>query len=81
MFNISPVIASLSFSNIPSSLAIAVAVKIWSPVIIIVFIPASLAFSIEAFASSLGGSIIPMRPNKDKSFSKTSLVNSFGNSV
>ena len=39
-----PVIASCPSSNIPNSLAIAIAVDLWSPVIITVFIPAVLHF-------------------------------------
>ena len=62
-------IASSSFSRIPNFFAIAVAVILWSPVIITVFIPAVLHFSTASFASSLGGSIIPTIPMKIKSFS------------
>ena len=53
----------------PKLFAIAVAVTLWSPVIITVFIPAVLHFSTAIFASSLGGSIIPTIPRKTKSFS------------
>ena len=66
-----PVIASSSFSNIPNFLAIAMAVILWSPVIITVFIPADLHFSTASFASSLGGSIIPYIPTNVKSFSNS----------
>ena len=59
-----PVKASSSFSKIPSSFAIAAPVILWSPVIITVFIPALLHFSIATFTSGLGGSIIPHIPNK-----------------
>ena len=65
----SPVIASSSFSNIPNFFAIAVAVILWSPVIITVFIPAVLHFSTAFFASSLGGSIIPTNPTNINSLS------------
>ena len=57
-----PVIASSSFSKIPKALAIAIAVILWSPVIITVLIPAVLHFSTASFTSSLGGSIIPTIP-------------------
>ena len=66
-----PVIASSSFSNIPNCCAIAVAVILWSPVIITVFIPAFLHFWTACFASSLGGSIIPHIPTNVKSLSKS----------
>ena len=68
-----PVIASSSFSSIPNCFAIAVAVILWSPVIITVFIPADLHFSTAFFASSLGGSIIPTIPTKIKSDSSFSI--------
>ena len=64
-----PVKASLSSFNIPSFLAIATAVILWSPVIITVFIPAFLHFSTAFFASILGGSIIPTIPINVKSLS------------
>ena len=73
-----PVIASSSFSNIPNFLAIAVAVILWSPVIITVFIPAVLHFSTAIFASSLGGSIIPTIPTNIKSFSIFSISSFVG---
>ena len=64
-----PVIAFVFSSYIPSSLAIAFAVITWSPVIIIVLIPASLHVFIEFGTSSLGGSIIPTIPIKVRLFS------------
>ena len=67
--NSNPVSASLSSVNIPSFFAIAIAVTLWSPVIITVFIPAFLHFSTAFFASSLGGSIIPTIPTNVKSLS------------
>ena len=57
-----PVIAKSPFFNIPNSLAIALAVEIWSPVIITVFIPAFLHVSTASSTPSLGGSIIPINP-------------------
>ncbi|MBT9169296.1 MAG: hypothetical protein DDT19_02654 [Syntrophomonadaceae bacterium] len=50
--------------RIPNSLAIASAVSLWSPVIIIGFMPAPLQTSIASLASFLGGSIIPTIPTK-----------------
>ena len=57
---------------IPSSFAIATAVFLWSPVIIIGVIPAFLASTIESFTSVLGGSIIPTIPTTTRSFSISS---------
>ena len=71
-----PVTASSSPSSIPSCLAIATAVVLWSPVIITVFIPAVLHFSTAVLTSSLGGSIIPTIPMYVKSFS-ISFISSF----
>ena len=79
-----PVIASSSFSSIPSFLAIAIAVILWSPVIITVFIPAFLHFSTAFFASSLGGSIIPAIPTYIRSVSMffiSSFVGLWSNSL
>ena len=73
-----PVIASSPSLNIPSSFAIAEAVITWSPVIITGFIPAFLQTATACFASGLGGSIIPTRPIKIKSFSNASGFMSFG---
>jgi len=58
-----------SSSAIPSSLAIARAVSLWSPVIIIVLIPALLKVFTESFASGRGGSIIPTKPTNVRSSS------------
>ena len=74
----SPVSASFSFSKIPSCFAIAIAVILWSPVIITVFIPAVLHFSTACFASSRGGSIIPNIPINIKLFSMFSSSSLFG---
>ena len=73
-----PVNASLSFSNIPKAFAIAIAVILWSPVIITVFIPAVLHLCTASFTSSLGGSIIPTIPIYIKSFSKLAMSSSVG---
>ena len=70
-----PSIASLSLSIIPTFFAIAVAVSIESPVIIIGLMPAFLHKMTLFLTLSLGGSIIPKIPAKDKSFS------SFSNSL
>ena len=59
------------FVAIFNSFAIAYAVSGWSPVIIIGFKPAVLHFSIAVFTSGRGGSIIPTRPEKIKSSSKS----------
>ena len=56
-----------------SSFAIAEAVVIWSPVIMMVLIPALLATSIASLTSGLAGSIIPTKPRKVKFSSKFSL--------
>ena len=64
----------------PNDFAIAIAVILWSPVIITVLIPASLHFATASFTSSLGGSIIPHIPVKINSpsiFSISSLVGLF----
>ena len=41
----------------------------WSPVIITVFIPALLHSAMASFTPSLGGSIIPIKPQNVKLFS------------
>ena len=60
---------------IPTSLAIAIAVSIESPVIIIGLIPAFLHKMTLSLTLSLGGSIIPKIPANNKLFS------SFSNSL
>ena len=62
--NSCPVKAISPSSIIPISFAIAAAVVLWSPVIITVFIPALLASLTASYTSSLGGSIIAIRPTK-----------------
>ena len=57
---------------ISSSKPIAVAVSLWSPVIITTWIPASLHFSTAFFTSGRIGSIIPTKPTKIKSSSEIS---------
>ena len=64
-----PVIALSWAPNIFNSFAIALAVAIWSPVIITVFIPARRQVLTASFTPSLGGSIIPTNPTKFKLFS------------
>ena len=69
---ISPICASSSSSDIawnsapliarpgmPSSFAIAAAVTAWSPVIILIWMPASCAVAIAVFAADRGGSTMP----------------------
>ena len=63
--NSSPVMAKSCPFKIPNSFAIALAVAIWSPVIITVFIPAFLQVLTASFTPSLGGSIIPISPYKN----------------
>ena len=48
----------------PSARAIAAAVAAWSPVIIMVRMPAAFALAIAAAASGRGGSIMPTKPAK-----------------
>ncbi len=58
---------------IPISFAIASAVTLWSPVAIITLIPALWQRAMEVLASGLGGSIIPEKPAKTRSFGPASL--------
>ena len=53
----------------PISLAMAKAVCLWSPVIIIGLMPAFKHFLTASLTSGLGGSIMPTRPTKIKSSS------------
>ena len=78
--NSAPVIASLDDCIIFKSFPIAVAVSIWSPVIIIGLIPAFLQLSIASYTSGLQGSIIPTKPINVKSFSMLSGSKLFGSS-
>ncbi len=80
LFNSSPV-NILPSVNISSSEAMAAAVSLWSPVIIITLIPAVLHFLIASFASFLGGSIIPISPLKINSFSTLFSVKLFLSSI
>ena len=64
-----PVMAISPSSNMPICFAMAVAVILWSPVIITGLMPALLASATAALDSSLGGSIMEIRPRKMKSFS------------
>ena len=57
-----PVTATSPSLYIPICLAMAVAVTLWSPVIITGFIPAPIAVATASTASSLGGSIIATSP-------------------
>ena len=69
-----PSIASASFFSIPICFAMAEAVILWSPVIIIGLIPALIQLSTAPFDSSLGGSIIEINPTKISSFSSSKLI-------
>ena len=60
---------SSSVTIIPNFSAIALAVSLWSPVIITGIIPASLHSETACFASSRGGSIMPTNPISVNSFS------------
>ena len=72
-----PKIASLSFSIIPTSFAIEIAVSIESPVIIIGLIPEFLHISTLLLTPNLGGSIIPIIPANIKLFSSFSISSIF----
>ena len=67
-----PVMAMSPSSKIPICFAMAVAVILWSPVIITGLIPALFASATAAFDSSLGGSIMEIRPRNVKPFSLSS---------
>ena len=62
----SPERASPFSSAMPNSLAIAKAVVLWSPVIIMVVIPACLKIETAFLHSGLGGSIMPTKPRNTK---------------
>ena len=62
----------------PNAFAMAIAVALWSPVIITVLIPALLHFATASFTSSLGGSIIPTIPTYVKSLSIVFISSSVG---
>ncbi len=65
-----PVMASSRPSSVmPSLLAIARAVPGWSPVIITGRMPAAMHTATASFASSRGGSIMPIRPSRVSPFS------------
>ena len=63
--------ASDSSFKIPILLAIAAAVTLWSPVIIIGLIPARIHSATASADSTRGGSIIEIRPRKIRSFSSS----------
>ena len=63
--------ASDSSFKIPIRFAIAAAVTLWSPVIIIGLIPARIQSATAALDSSRGGSIIEINPTKIKSSSSS----------
>ncbi len=73
-----PVITFSPSLKIPISLAMALAVATWSPVIIMVRIPAFFAAAMAALLSGLGGSIIPISPRSSRSFSTCSRSSSAG---
>ena len=68
-----PSTAISSFWSIPISFAIAEAVILWSPVIIIGLIEALIQSATAALDSSLGGSIIEIKPRKVNPFSSSKL--------
>jgi len=59
---------------IPSSFALATAVSLWSPVIMMRTIPARLQYPIASYTSSRGGSVMPRSPTKIRSRSTVSGV-------
>ena len=70
IFSISaPSQASDKSCNMPTLLAIAAAVILWSPVIITGRIPAFIHSITAVFDSSLGGSIIAIKPRNTRCFS------------
>ena len=68
-FNSAPVSACAVSSIIPMRRAMAMAVTLWSPVIITGRIPACLALATAERDSGLGGSIMAIRPRKIRSSS------------
>ena len=68
--NSAPVTARSPDSKIPICFAMAVAVILWSPVIITGRIPARLASATASLDSSLGGSTMEISPMKIKPFSE-----------
>ena len=73
-----PVIACEASSTIPSCLAMATAVSIWSPVIITGRMPALWHSLIASTTSGRTGSIMPVMPTKIKSCSSASGLKSVG---
>ena len=67
-----PVMAWSALSIMPSSLPMATAVSLWSPVIITGRIPAARHSATAAFTSGRTGSIMPARPMKHSSCSRSS---------
>ena len=67
-----PVIAWERSVTMPSSLAMAKAVSMWSPVIITTFMPAAWASATACPTSGRTGSIMPQRPRKVMSCSSAS---------
>src|SRR5207245_3420433 len=73
IFSSSPPVRARSPSpRIPISRATAIAVSLWSPVIITTRIPAFLQRRIASIASDRGASIIPASPRKVRSVSRVS---------
>ena len=70
LFSSLPSMACEASSIMPSSLAIATAVSLWSPVIITGRMPAALHSSTAALTSGRTGSIMPTRPMKQSSCSR-----------
>ena len=75
----SPLMACDSSSAIPNSLAMAKAVVLWSPVIMIVVMPAFLKILTAFLHSGRGGSIIPTSPKKIKSLSSNVSLSLYAN--
>ena len=73
--------ASDSSLRIPILFAMAAAVTLWSPVIITGLIPARIHSATAALDSSLGGSIIEIRPRNVRSSSSSSTISVFVSSL
>ena len=65
-----PVMAWLASVMMPSSLAMATAVSLWSPVIMTGRMPASRHSTMAGLTSGRTGSIMPVRPRKHRSCSR-----------
>ena len=69
-FRSAPVMASSALWMMPSSVAMATAVSLWSPVIITGRMPALRHSTMASLTSGRTGSIMPVRPMKHRSCSR-----------